>query len=242
MGVFTDSMDSEVRLEFMRPAEVNAARKSLPAIFVPFGAIEWHGHHNPLGLDGLKAHEQLVGLAQKVGGVVYPPVYFGSGGGHTEWPSTYMVSARAMITIVTELLAGFERNGYEKAILLSGHYPNRWEFIDPAVTDYLVRGGRMQVLALIENQAPGVGGDHAAYYETSAMLYLHPDTVAFDELLAHEEPISPAGKTVNWMEDEYVDHPLYGLLGIDARHASVEVGRVSTERLHEFLIKWLQMG
>lgn len=60
-----------------------------------------------MGLDTLKAHEQLVGLAQRAGGVVYPPIYFGAGGGHTQWPHSFMVSPEPMAQIVTELLHGF---------------------------------------------------------------------------------------------------------------------------------------
>ena len=84
MGAFSDNLQQEVRLEYLRPDQIEAARQQQAAIYVPFGAIEWHGYHNVVGLDGLKAHEQLVGLAVQAGGVVYPPVYFGSGGGHLD--------------------------------------------------------------------------------------------------------------------------------------------------------------
>ncbi len=173
MAYYSDSLTREVRLERMRPEEVEAAKAAQPAIYVAFGSIEWHGYHNPVGLDAVKAHEQLVGLASRVGGVVYPAVFLGAGGGHTGWPSTFMVSAEPMVQIVTELLWGFERDGYRKAILISGHYPNRPEYLDAARATYLSHGGTMKVLALIENEVPGAEGDHAAKYETSYMLYLH---------------------------------------------------------------------
>ncbi|MEA3336267.1 MAG: creatininase family protein, partial [Chloroflexota bacterium] len=182
MGTFTDILEKEVRLEQMRPEEVSSAKEQAPYIYVPFGSIEWHGYHNVLGLDAMKAHEQLVGLAAKAGGVVYPAVFFGSGGGHLDWPSTFMFSPEPLITLVTELLKGFDADGYEKAILLSGHYPNRNQFIDSAVEKYKQSGGQMEVLALVENQAKDVGGDHAAKFETSFMLYLHPDKVDIERL------------------------------------------------------------
>ncbi len=78
MARFTDALTREVRLERMRPEAVEAAKAAQPSIYVPFGSIEWHGYHNPGGLDAVKAHEQLVGLASRVGGVVYPPVFFGA--------------------------------------------------------------------------------------------------------------------------------------------------------------------
>ncbi len=242
MGVFSANLPDEVRLERMRPAQIEAAKARRAAIYVPFGALEWHGYHNPVGLDALKAHEQLVGLAQRVGGVVYPPVYFGAGGGHTQWPHSYMVSAGIMVQIVRELLHGFERDGYTHAILLSGHYPNRSEYLDPGVEAYLRMGGSMQVLALVENEVPGIAGDHAAKYETSAMLYLDPDTVDMSAL-ERDDPGKVGGpdEVVNWMMEAYREHPCYGLVGIDPRgHASAAVGEQNTTTLLDFLADWLE--
>jgi creatinine amidohydrolase len=241
MGTYSDNLQNEVRLEYMRPEEIAAARERCPAIYVPFGSIEWHGYHNVVGLDTLKAHEQLVGLAAQAGGVVYPPVFFGAGGGHTDWPASFMVDSAPMARIVTALLQGFERDGYRKVILLSGHYPNRHEFLDPAIDAYRDAGGTMQVLALVENQAPGVGGDHAAKFETSYMLHLLPGTVAMERLQAEpRDDIGGPDERINWMEARYEGHPCYGLVGIDPRaHACAEIGRVNTERLIAFLAQWV---
>ena len=241
MGIFTDQLTTEVRLERMHPAQIDAAKTRRPAIYLPFGALEWHGYHNPVGLDALKAHEQLVGLAMRAGGVVYPPIYFGAGGGHTQWPHSFMVSPEPMAQIVSELLYGFTRDGYTQAILLSGHYPNRSQYLDAGVQGYLQAGGTMRVLALIENQAPGVDGDHAAKYETSSMLYLDPPLVDMTALQGKpDDDISGPAEKVNWMGDGYRGHPCYGLVGIDPRgHASAAVGAESTTLLIDFLVEWL---
>lgn len=237
MGVYSDNLEEEVRLERMRPEQVAKAKGRRTAIYVPFGSVEWHGYHNPLGLDAIKTHEQLIGLALKAGGVVYPPVFFGSGGGHTDWPNTFMVSKSPMATIVTELLQDFERDGYTHAVLISGHYPNRPEYLDNAIDAYQVAGGKMHVLALIENQAPGVIGDHAAQFETSSMLYLHPELVDHAILQAGADTDDAVH---NWMGPEFHDHPCYGLVGIDPRgHASAELGQLNTERLIDYLEQWL---
>ncbi|MBX3015732.1 MAG: creatininase family protein [Caldilineaceae bacterium] len=244
MGIYSDQLTTEVRLERMRPEQIDAAKAARPAIYVPFGALEWHGYHNPVGLDALKAHEQLVGLAMQVGGVVYPPLYFGSGGGHTQWPHSYMVSATAMTLLVTELLQGFERDGYTHAILISGHYPNRSQYLDAAVNAYQAAGGTMQLLALVENQVPGVEGDHAAKYETSSMLYLDPALVKLETLQAPPtDDIGGPTERINWMGEEYQGHPCYGLVGIDPRtHAAAVVGEMSTQTLLAFLAQWLATG
>jgi hypothetical protein len=49
-----------VQMQFMRPAQLEAAGRKLPVVYVPFGCIEWHGRHLPLGNDAIKAHAILV--------------------------------------------------------------------------------------------------------------------------------------------------------------------------------------
>ncbi len=242
MASYSDGLSVEVRLERMRPEAVEAAKAARPAIYVPCGSIEWHGYHNPVGLDAIKAHEQLVGLASRVGGVVYPPVFFGSGGGHATWPSSYMVSPAPMVQIVSELLQGFERDGYRKALLLSGHYPNRSTYLDAACGAYLGAGGTMDVLCLVENEAPGVGGDHAAKVETSFMLHLLPELVDRARLRqGRQDDLGGPDEVIDWMTPAYEGHPNYGLVGIDPRaHASAEVGRLYTEALLDFLGAWVR--
>jgi len=146
------------------------------------------------------------------------------------------------VQIVTELLHRFEEDGYRHAILLSGHYPNRSEYLDEAAGRYRDAGGRMRVLCLVENEAPGVGGDHAAKYETSSLLYLHPETVDMAELAGPStDDIRGPEERTNWMTDKYVHHPCYGIVGIDPRaYASAEVGRENTERLLDLLAAWLE--
>jgi len=240
VGHFSSRITDEVRLERMRPAQIDSAQKRRSAIYVPFGAMEWHGYHNPVGLDCLKAHEQLVGLALKSGGVVYPPVYFGSGGGHGDWPHSYMVSEKAMTTIVSELLIGFARDGYEATILLSGHYPNRGQYLDAGIQVFREQGGTMRVLAILENQLEGVDGDHAAKYETSSLMFLDPDTQDLTTFKNEDDVGGPDDK-VNWMDPSFEGHPCYGLVGIDPRkYATDSVGRASSQHLIEGLEAWLE--
>jgi creatinine amidohydrolase len=223
----------------MRPAQIESAQAQRAAIYVPFGAMEWHGYHNPVGLDCLKAHEQLVGLALKAGGVVYPPIYFGSGGGHGEWPHSYMVSENAMTTIVLELLRGFERDGYEAAILLSGHYPNRGQYLDAGIQAFRKDDGQIRVLAILENQLDGIDGDHAAKNETASLMFLDPDTQDLSTL-ENEDDIGAPDEKVNWMDPSFEGHPCYGLVGIDPRrYATDAIGRASSQRLIEGLEAWL---
>ena len=50
----------EVRLERLRPHEIEQAMQACPVLFQPLGTIEWHGLHNLVGLDAIKAHHLCV--------------------------------------------------------------------------------------------------------------------------------------------------------------------------------------
>ena len=63
--------------ELLRPAQVKALREACPIVYVTAGSLEWHGWHNPLGTDSLKAHAICCEAALRHGGVVLPPFYLG---------------------------------------------------------------------------------------------------------------------------------------------------------------------
>lgn len=70
-------MSDEVRYHMLRPDQVVNRRQACPVAYVPLGTIEWHGVHNPLGADTLQAEGLAMLCAQKGGGLVFPPLYYG---------------------------------------------------------------------------------------------------------------------------------------------------------------------
>lgn len=61
----------------LRPRALVPRRLACPVAYLPIGILEWHGFHHPLGLDGIKAERLLARLADKFGGLVMPPLYWG---------------------------------------------------------------------------------------------------------------------------------------------------------------------
>ncbi len=61
----------------LRPRELVKRREKMPVAYIGLGVLEWHGFHNPLGLDGLKADGVAFHLAKKIGGITMPPLYWG---------------------------------------------------------------------------------------------------------------------------------------------------------------------
>ncbi len=74
-----------VQYELLRSSEVKMLQKKCPVVYIPVGALEWHGVHNPLGTDGLKAHAICCEAALRYGGVVLPALFLGILGDSRGW-------------------------------------------------------------------------------------------------------------------------------------------------------------
>ncbi len=214
-----------VLYEFSRPAHIRQAIERAPVAWVPFGALEWHGEHNPLGLDGLKAHELVKRAAARAGGVVFPPVYWGAI--HTMgFPFTFSFPPRLIKKQTRVMLEQLYGMGFKVVVMLTGHYP-------PQQTKMLYKAARRfnntyrDAFALgIPEQALatdlGYYGDHAAMWETSLMMALLPELVELDEL--------PLGLS-------YLDQcRKHGVVGVNPHgNASAEKGRAVAEVIVERL-------
>lgn len=201
-------LSQEVQMQFLRPGQLEAAGRKFPVVYVPFGLIEWHGRHLPLGNDALKAHGILVKCAEKFGGVVYPPVYF-----HAGFPREHLAP------VLTHLFLRLKQTGFRVIIGVSGH--NIQEQIDminqalePVVADGTVAGLGLWEVTL--SQGPESNTDHAAKWETSNMMFFYPELVDLSEL--GDGPLNLDMK------------PPSGIGGLDPRtQASSQVGARNVE-------------
>jgi creatinine amidohydrolase len=197
-----------VQMQFMRPAQLERAIRDFPAVYVPFGLIEWHGRHLPLGNDALKAHAILVKAAEQSGGVVYPPVYF-----HEGFPR------QSLVPVLTELFERLKKTGFRVILGVSGHnVQGQIDMINqalaPVIADGTVAGMGLWEITL--SRGADSNTDHAAKWETSNMMFFYPDLVDLKAL--GEGPLAPDMK------------PPDGIGGQDPRkHASVEAGRRNVE-------------
>ena len=109
----TNQLSPSVQMQLMRPGQLEMAAQKFPVVYVPFGLIEWHGRHLPLGTDSLKAHGILVKTAERFGGVVYPPVFFHSG-----------FNQEAFVPVLTELFERLKATGFR--VIIRGLRAQRW--------------------------------------------------------------------------------------------------------------------
>ena len=205
---------AEVQMQFMRPGQLETAGRKFPVVYVPFGLIEWHGRHLPLGNDAIKAHAILVKCAEKFGGVVYPPVYFHNG-----------FKQEHLVPVLTDLFNRLKRTGYRVIIGVSGHNVQGQidminKALEPVTADGTVAGIGLWEITL--SRGPESGTDHAAKWETSNMMFLYPELVDMAEL--GDGPLNLDMK------------PPSGIGGQDPRkHASAKVGQRNVELAAEAL-------
>jgi len=179
----------EVRLEHLRPRQIDEAMKACPALFQPLGTIEWHGLHNVVGLDAVKAHLLCTRAAQRGGGLVAPALFGGVGG--LDEPHTFVMEPENDIFSVLvrgwveRLCREAVRQGFKAVIVLTGHYGAAQQMVIREAAVRMSRALAVPVLGTPEYMlALDVGylGDHAAWGETSLMMYLYPESVDLAQL------------------------------------------------------------
>ena len=207
------------QLELLRPGQIADEMARCPRIWLPLGTIEYHSHHLPVGLDGLQAQGLCLDAAELAGGLVYPPLWWGTGGGHGSYPWTVMMpGAEEIAAIVRFTFRRLDAFGVRQAVLFTGHFAGeQLAMIAALAAEWNARGGPMQVLALGVNgnaQAP-LPPDHAGLFETTLLAAFQPQTVDLSLLPPALPP--EAGEDPHGPQRHDPGHSLHGIFGADPR-------------------------
>jgi creatinine amidohydrolase len=168
---------------------VQAIRQSQGVCVLPFGILEKHGPHLPIGTDLLDVRYAVINAVQQEYAVVFPEYYFGQIFEAQQEPGTIAYSLATQLTLLQETVKEMARNGCKKIAIVNGHGGNnsllplfaQSQLATPR--DYVV-----YVVGLPQRSAPGrpaMKSDpkndmHAGETETSAMLAARPDLVHMD--------------------------------------------------------------
>jgi creatinine amidohydrolase len=186
---------AKVRYEEMLPHELDEAVAKFPVAYCAFGSLEWHGRHLALGNDTLKAYHLLLLTAQKYGGVVVPPTYWGFLGKWHDW--TMIDFGREIVDeLYAKIFQGLVDVGFKVVIGVTGHdvQPQR-DAIAKAVAK-IQETGSATGLAMMEGDLYDLTDDrmdHAAHWETSLLMYLRPELVDMSRI-AHEDLETDEGR------------------------------------------------
>jgi creatinine amidohydrolase len=217
-----------------------------PVLFLPVGAIEQHGHHLPMDCDVVIPSALSERAAERVGGLVAPPVIYGYKsqpriGGGNHFPGTTSLDGGTVTATIRDLVREFARHGLRRIALMDAHYENTMfliEGVDLALRDLRAQGiGDMKILRMayfeftsektIKKVWPeGFAGwalEHAGVMETSAMLYLDPGRVHMERLVDHPPASFPPYDVDPVTRENVPQVPSSGALA-SARLASPEKG------------------
>lgn len=166
-----------------RYSELTPENLPLELAIQPWGALEWHGPHLPLGLDGIVAEAFVDQLAETVGGVVLPTQY----NSMTTLPhqASLQISTVTFRELVRELLRGLASVGFKKIALVTGHYAqgHMVELYESAI--WAIERTGIPVLVGTPLEPIGVPDllDHAGRFEASQLLKIRPDLVGIEKLV-----------------------------------------------------------
>jgi|SRR4051794_15481434 len=101
-----------------------AVQQAKGVCVLPFGIIEKHGPHLPLGTDLLNVRYSAVGGAEQEYAVVFPEYYFGQIFEAKHEPGTIAYSPRLQLELLQETTDEMARNGCKKILIANGHGGN----------------------------------------------------------------------------------------------------------------------
>jgi creatinine amidohydrolase len=262
-------MNREVRLEWLRPDEINTERERCPLVYLPIGPLEWHGPHLPFGTDPLQATHTAQSLAEKIGGVVHPALYIGTererssetlrdlGFQGDEWivgmdfpantERSYYYVEDAFAMIVRFALEQLTTRGYRLVVIVNGHgATNQILQLQRLAAEFTQRGSCKVIYTFDLDEEFDEDAGHATITETSAILALEAERVNVASL-------PPKGISLNNIDHAIVDAPTFSgqpspnhtvRPQADPRSATPELGiqhfNSTVERLSKFILRELK--
>ncbi len=184
-----------------------AIQQSKGTCLLPFGILEKHGPHLPLGTDLLNVrYASLQAVAQEYA-VVFPEYYFGQIFEAKHQPGTIAYSADLQLKLLQETTDEMARNGCKKILIVNGHGGN--EHLLPFFAQIQMDTPHDYVVYIQDGERSNPGGPgkkstgidyHAGEDETSNTLVSRPDLVHLDRATSES---GSDQKRVNLPEDVY---------------------------------------
>jgi creatinine amidohydrolase len=141
---------------------------------VPFGSIEHHGSHLPLGTDALLADAIGREVAERLGAVLAPTVRVGDADQHLDGLGTLSLGAETLTDVAIAVSRSLARQRFRTIVLLSTHGGNL-----PALRSAAEQLAAAGVIVRVPRGDVGPDpGAHSGEWITSVMLALRPELVA----------------------------------------------------------------
>ena len=162
--------------------------KAQGTCLLPFGILEKHGPHLPLGNDLLNVRYVSLNAAQQEYAIVFPEYYFGQIFEAKHQPGTVAYSRHLELELLQETTDEMARNGCKKIIIVNGHGGNN--SLLPFFAQSQLEAPHDYVVYVQGIARTGPGGPkpktdpatdmHAGERESSVSLVARPDLVHLD--------------------------------------------------------------
>jgi creatinine amidohydrolase len=206
---------------------------------LPFGIMEKHGPHLPLGNDLLNVRFVAINAAQQEYAVVFPEYYFGQIFEAKHEPGTVAYSRGLQLQLLQETTDEMARNGCKKIIIVNGHGGNNSLLPYFAQSQLEMPHDYVVYVQSIARSAPGEPAHksdrstdmHAGESETSVSMIARPDLVHLDR--ARQESGADQGRLKGLPEGLYTGIWWYARF---PNHYAGE-GAVASRELGQFEVK-----
>ncbi len=165
-----------------------AIAKSQGTCLLPFGILEKHGPHLPLGTDLLNIRYVAIHAAEEEYALVFPEYYFGQIFEARHQPGTIAYSSSLQLALLQETTDEMARNGCKKIVIVNGHGGN--DSFLPYFAQTQLATPHDYVVYVYRHEGGFAGGPprktppasdmHAGESETSETLVTHPELVHLD--------------------------------------------------------------
>jgi len=177
-----------VKWEELTAGDFRAAiQQAKGTCLLPFGILEKHGPHLPLGTDLLNVRFAALHAAEQEFAVVFPEYYFGQIFEAKHQPGTVAYSMELQLKLLQETTDEMARNGCKKVVIVNGHGGN--EHLLPFFAQAQMASPKDYVVYVLDGERNRPGGPakkstgvdyHAGENETSNTLYTHPELTHID--------------------------------------------------------------
>jgi creatinine amidohydrolase len=110
--------------ELTGPDFITAIHQAQGVCLLPFGILEKHGPHLPIGTDLINARWVALHSAAQEYAVVFPAYYFGQIDEARHQPGTIAYSRHMQLDLLQETTDEMARNGCKKILVVNGHGGN----------------------------------------------------------------------------------------------------------------------
>lgn len=169
-----------------------AMQASNETCILPFGILEKHGPHIPIGSDLIKVREWSARVTKREYAVVFPDFFYGQINEARHQPGTFALPERVVWDLLEATCDEIGRNGFKKIVIINGHGGNP-ELIRYFIQTRLEKQRNYAVYffeppadsAYVKNlkalHKSSISGDqHAGERESSEILFLRPDLMKMD--------------------------------------------------------------